>query len=122
MRKTAVIGSRSIKHISDRTFDALKLQHVVSGGAVGVDSLAVDYAKRNNIPFTEHLPDYETYGRYKAPKVRNGIIAADCDEMVAFWDGVSGGSLDAISKARALNKPVRIYTLNLDRKMWVRVD
>lgn len=121
MRKTAVIGSRSIKHISDKTFDALKLQHVVSGGAVGVDTLAVDYAKRNKIAFTEHLPDYVIHGG-KAPLKRNFLIIDDSDEVVAFWDGISTGTMHAVSYARKQGKPVRIYTLSLDKSKWVRVD
>ena len=121
MRKTAVIGSRSIKHISDRTFDALKIEYGVSGGAVGVDTCFEEYCDRNDIPFHKFLPDYTTYGS-RAPLARNCLIMDDSDEVVAFWDGISTGTMHAVSYARKQGRPVRIYTLSLDKKKWVRVD
>ena len=67
--KVAVVGSRSIfatdigKYISDG-------DEIVSGGAVGVDSCAAEYAKKNGLKLTVFFPQYERYGR-AAPIARN---------------------------------------------------
>lgn len=82
------------------------ITHVVSGGARGVDSYAVDIARARGVSYTEHYPDYNRYGRYDAPKKRNTLIVNDCEELLAIWDGISGGTRDSVEKARALGKPV----------------
>lgn len=67
--RVAVIGSRSIltTEIGDYISDA---DEIVSGGAIGVDSCAAEYAKRNGLRLRVFLPQYEKYGR-AAPIVRN---------------------------------------------------
>jgi hypothetical protein len=47
------------------------------------------------------------HGR-RAPLVRNVDIVAKCERMVAFWDGVSGGTGYTIKLARPVGKPVEI--------------
>ena len=70
--KIAVVGSRNItvadigRYISDA-------EEIVSGGAVGVDSCAAEYAKENGIKLTVFLPDYKKYKR-GAPLIRNREI------------------------------------------------
>ena len=60
--KVAVVGSRSIfatdigAYISDG-------DEIVSGGALGIDSCAAEYAKKNGLKLTVFLPQYERYGR-----------------------------------------------------------
>lgn len=62
--KVAVIGSRSLsvsnlgKYLPDGT------NEIVSGGAVGIDRCARDYALSRGIKLTEFLPEYDKYGRY----------------------------------------------------------
>ena len=69
--KIAVVGSRSITiPINDISMYISDADEIVSGGAVGVDSCAADYAKRNGLKLTEFLPQYERYGR-AAPSIRN---------------------------------------------------
>lgn len=104
--KVAVIGSRSIfatdigMYISDG-------DEIVSGGAVGIDSCAAEYAKKNGLKLTVFLPQYERYGR-AAPIVRNKMIVDYADKIVAFWDGKSRGTLSVIKYAEKTGKPCEI--------------
>ena len=104
--KIAVIGSRSIKvedigrYISDG-------QELVSGGAVGVDACAAEYAKENGIKLTVFLPQYEKYGR-AAPIMRNKEIVDYADKIIAFWDGSSKGTLSVIKYAQKVAKPCEV--------------
>ena len=100
--KVAVVGSRGIfaidigMYISDG-------DEIVSGGAVGVDSCAAEYAKKNGLKLTVFLPQYERYGR-AAPIERNKKIVDYADKIIAFWDGKSKGTLSVIKYAEKTGK------------------
>jgi hypothetical protein len=79
---------------------------VVSGGALGVDSIAASQARQRGLQVVEHLPDYTTHGSRMAPLVRNILIVNDCDEMIAFPAPWSTGTWHAIGVARDKGKPV----------------
>lgn len=102
--KIAIIGSRSIlsadigAYISDG-------DEIVSGGAVGIDSCAAEYAKKKGLKLTVFLPEYESYGR-AAPIVRNKKIVDYADKILAFWDGKSKGTLSVIKYAEKTGKPL----------------
>lgn len=81
---------------------------LVSGGAKGADSMAEYYAKEKGIQCIVFKPDYKKYGR-AAPMIRNGDIVENSDIIVAFWDGVSGGTKNSIERARKQNKQVIIF-------------
>jgi predicted Rossmann fold nucleotide-binding protein DprA/Smf involved in DNA uptake len=81
---------------------------IVSGGASGADTLAVKFAKENNISYREHLPNWELHGK-SAGFIRNKLIIKDADEVVVFWDGKSPGSASSIKLAEQAGKPVYIY-------------
>ena len=104
--KIAVIGSRDInvadigKYIADG-------DEIVSGGAVGVDTCAAEYAKKNGLKLTVFLPQYERYGR-AAPIVRNKQIVDYADKVVAFWNGSSKGTLSVIKYAQKTGKACEI--------------
>jgi hypothetical protein len=85
---------------------------IVSGGAVGVDKAAEEYAKRRGLPTSIYLPDLagciekkDFTLRYYA---RNQQIVDDCDLLVAFTEKDYGGTWDTIKRARAAGKPVKI--------------
>ena len=78
---------------------------VVSGGAKGVDSVAVGAAKSRGLKTVEHLPDYQNHAKM-APLVRNVLIVDDSDEIVAFPAPWSTGTWHAVNVARNKNKPV----------------
>lgn len=111
--KVAIIGSRSINEyqwlLNAVEESGFRITEVVSGGAVGIDSLAERFAKESDLPFKLFPPDYEKHGK-AAPHVRNSEIAKYCDAMIAVWDGNSAGSKSMMSKVTSLAKPVFVYT------------
>lgn len=111
--RVAVIGSRSAG------IDTLGLilnalpagcSEIISGGANGVDMLAKKAASRLNVKFTCVRPRYEKYGR-AAPLYRNNVIIEKADCVLAFWDGKSKGTRQAICCCINRRKPFRIFLL-----------
>ena len=100
--KVAVVGSRSI-FATDISMYISDGDEIVSGGAVGVDSCAAEYAKKNGLKLTVFLPQYERYGR-AAPIARNKKIVDYADKIVALWDGKSKGTLSVIKYAEKTGK------------------
>ena len=105
--KIAIIGSRNLTNIILDEYVPKKVEEIVSGGAVGVDFCAAEYAKRKNLPLTEFLPEYERYGR-AAPIIRNKKIVDYADKILVFWDGNSKGTLSVIKYAEKTKKPFEI--------------
>ena len=108
--KLAIIGSRGCPKLEVERFLTRIPDTVVSGGAVGADSNARDFAKRNGLKLIEYYPDYARYGR-TAPLERNKLIVDECDCLLAFWDGESRGTKFTIDYAREKNKPVKVILL-----------
>ncbi|MBR2970179.1 MAG: hypothetical protein IKC48_00035 [Clostridia bacterium] len=104
--KIAVVGSRSVT-VADMDRYISACDEIVSGGAVGVDSCAAEYAKKQGIKLTVFLPQYERYGRV-APIVRNKEIVDYADKIVAFWNGRSKGTLSVINYAKKIGKPCEV--------------
>jgi hypothetical protein len=108
--KTAIVGSRDFR---DYGFFREKVEghvitEVLSGVAAGADSLAMRWAREMGLPFTGHPAKWKLYGR-KAGPVRNALIVRDAEVMIAFWDGASKGTLNAIKQAEARGLKVYIY-------------
>lgn len=111
--KLAIIGSRTCPEIDIATYIDSLPEMIISGGAIGIDTLARQFAEQNNIPLIEFLPEYSKYGR-KAPLMRNIQIVENCDSVMAFWDGNSPGTKFTINYARKVGKPFKIiYVDNL---------
>lgn len=106
--KVAVIGSRGLtvedlgKYLPDDTTE------IISGGAIGVDTCAREYALSHNIKLTEYLPDYNKFGR-SAPLKRNITIIESADVVLAFWDGNSRGTKYVIDRCRERNIKVVVF-------------
>ncbi len=105
--KIAIIGSRGIKKLNLSDYLPPDITEIVSGGAIGVDTLARRYAIANNIKLTEFLPDYDTHGK-KAPLLRNLTIIEHADKVLAFWDGKSTGTKFVIDNCHKKNIPVEV--------------
>jgi predicted Rossmann fold nucleotide-binding protein DprA/Smf involved in DNA uptake len=80
---------------------------IITGGARGVDMAAEAYALAAGIALTVIRPDYRRYRRC-APLVRNKQIVDLADVVLAFWDGHSRGTAQALDYARKQNKEVRL--------------
>lgn len=110
--KVAVVGSRTFANrglLFDK-LDELQRVHgafdlVVSGGASGADSLAEEYALAYQIEVLVLEADWRRYGRGAGP-VRNQEIVKAADMIVAFWNGESRGTANAIEIAGRLKRTV----------------
>lgn len=110
--KCAVIGSRGFNdyELLKRELSAGDISVIVSGGAKGADKLAEKFAKEFNISTEVYLPDW-SLGRH-AGFLRNTQIIEAADVVVAFWDGISNGTKDSITKAKKAGKPVKVVLFN----------
>jgi len=106
----AVVGSRDITDydLVKNVLDILEFDEIVSGGAIGVDSLAKRYAIENNIPIKVFLPDWNSYGK-QAGFIRNIDIVSYCDKLVSFWNGKSPGTKHSIDIAIKQGKFLENY-------------
>ena len=105
--KVAVIGSRGIESVDLEEYLPKECDEIVSGGAKGVDRCAAAFAKEKGMKLTEFFPQYERYGR-AAPIRRNYQIVEYADEVLAFWDGASKGTLSVIKHCEKTNTPCTI--------------
>ncbi|MGB6084069.1 DUF2493 domain-containing protein [Moheibacter sp.] len=114
--KIAIVGSRSFKDyellknevekfISENSLEEVT---IVSGGAIGADTLAEEFAAEKGYKTIIFLPDRKTHGR-EACRIRNTDIVETGEVVFAFWDGISTGTKDSIDKAQNLNKSVFIH-------------
>jgi len=109
--KIAVVGSRQFKNyrqLSDYLDTVLKWgDSIISGGAVGVDSMAQRYCRERGLRITIIYPDFGHYGR-GATFIRNKEIVEESDRVIAFYAKGSfqqGGTANSISWARKLGVP-----------------
>ena len=108
--KMAVIGSRGLRVENLENYLPKNVTEIVSGGARGIDTDAETFAKCNNIKMTVFLPEYDRYGR-GAPIVRNKQIVDYADEVIAFWDGKSKGTLSVIKYCEKQNKKITVIKM-----------
>lgn len=110
--KIAVIGSRSLKIDDIGRYLPENTSEIITGGAKGIDKCAEHYANENGIKLTVFLPEYERYGR-AAPIKRNAKIIENADEVIAFWDGESRGTLGTIENCKKLGIKLTIHKIHL---------
>ena len=106
--KVAVIGSRNLRVDNLGKYLPEETTELVSGGAVGIDKCAKEYALKNNIPIKEFLPDYDSFGK-RAPLIRNIEIIKYADMVLAFWDGTSRGTKFVIDNCKSRGKPYKVF-------------
>ena len=108
--RLAIVGSRKLTEISLDEYVPKDVTEIVSGGAVGIDTLAREYANRKALKLTEFLPKYDLYGK-AAPIKRNGDVAEYADEALAIWDGRSKGTATTIKLFQKLGKKVTVVEI-----------
>jgi hypothetical protein len=128
MIKIGIVGSRKYTN-KDRVISTVELcMHkygkdiqVVSGGAIGADTLGKEVALEKGLKYLEYNPAHEAWNQYSGkPKEwygkpynvghyfeRNTFIAEDSDILFAFIpEGhQSNGTMDTVGKAKKLEKP-----------------
>lgn len=110
MMKIAIIGSRDSKNITPEfIIENLpkSFSEIVSGGAIGIDTLAQSVATKLGVKFTCFKPNYSLYGK-TAPIVRNTQIIDYADYILAFWNGSSKGTRFVIAQCLNKNKPLKV--------------
>lgn len=100
--KLIIAGSRTIKD-NKKIIEYLdryrnRVTEIVSGGALGPDFMAIEYAMAYNIPYKVFKPDWEKYGK-SAGMIRNIEMLKYADHLIAFWDGQSKGTKQIIDNA-----------------------
>jgi hypothetical protein len=106
----AIVGSQGFVRLDLVRKFVAKLPNdavVVSGGAVGPDTIAEESARSRGLT-TKVIPaKWNELGK-GAGMARNPAIIGQADKVVAFWDGKSPGTRNAISLARKAGKPLLI--------------
>jgi hypothetical protein len=85
---------------------------IVSGGAPGADTLAIEFANSYNIPWKVFPAEWRVNGVYdkSAGYKRNVQIVDASDYLIAFWDGKSKGTKHSIDLATKKGIPFYVYT------------
>lgn len=130
--KLCISGSRAIRDypILLKAIEYAKIipediDEIVEGGAQGVDKLAQRYAKENNLKLVTMNAEWSNldakpcvvgenlYGKYNklAGHNRNRKMIEYADMVLAIWDGVSHGTLNAIETAKEIGKEIIIYEI-----------
>lgn len=114
--KLAIVGSVCLKDneaAQDKiefVIGTYKPTEVVSGGAKGIDTMAVEYAKSIGIATKEYLPRAKGWNHYR---VRNIQIARYCDRLVRIYSTKSKtyGSGWTKDFAEKLGKPTEEFEI-----------
>lgn len=115
--KIIVAGSRGVtdyRAVEDAIVQSGLLDdgaEIVSGMAKGVDTLAIEFAKKNNLPVHEFPADWEKLGK-GAGYVRNREMADFADALIAVWDGKSKGTKMMIETA--VSKDLIVFVKRTD--------
>ena len=113
--KVIIAGSRTIVDygIVCAAIEAAQYEitEIVSGGAIGVDTLGEEYAllhkiKLKRMPVTRE--EWEQYGR-SAGMRRNAQMETYSEALIAVWDGKSRGTADMIKRMKRAGKLVSVY-------------
>lgn len=113
--RIAVVGTRTFENYTylKSVLDAVIRPDdvIITGDAPGTDALAVKWAKERGREYVSHAAEWERYGDAAGP-IRNAKVVADAEVMIAFWDGRSRGTIDAIGQAVQRGLRVRIYPIS----------
>lgn len=84
---------------------------VISGGAIGVDTLGVKWARENRKEVILRPADWQRYGK-RAGYVRNVEMAQIADAVICVWDGKSLGTRMMIGIARRFELPLHVHHIS----------
>jgi len=91
------------------------ITEVVSGTADGADAAGEAWADSCRIPVRRFPAAWAIHGK-AAGKLRNREMAEYGDALLAFWDGMSSGTCDMVTRMVARGKPVRVVPMKAGKK------
>lgn len=80
---------------------------IVSGGCVGVDTIAIEFAKTYNITYKIFEANWKEFGKAAGP-IRNEQMAKYGTHLLAFWDLKSKGTKNMILNAKQNNLHIKV--------------
>ena len=80
---------------------------IVSGGCVGVDTIAIEFAKAYDISYKIFEANWKEFGKAAGP-IRNGQMAKYGTHLLAFWDLKSKGTKNMILNAKQNNLHIKV--------------
>lgn len=101
---TRTLTNETVRSLVYATLDkyAESITKVIEGGALGPDTFAKEWALDRNVPHKTYPADW-SIGRRAGP-IRNVQLVAECDKVIAFWDGISPGTKHCIGEAKRKGK------------------
>jgi hypothetical protein len=106
-----IAGSRNFHHAPTLELAMQEFQlHpevILHGAARGVDTLAQKYAEAHCISVVAFPAQWDRYGKSAGP-IRNNLMAARGDALLALWDGSSPGTRHMILAAAQRGLPIFI--------------
>lgn len=118
--RVCVAGSRTcqdaryIRQRLDRLFPHPQEIVVVSGGARGPDSIGAQWGRDRKAHRVDVFrAEWDRLGK-RAGYIRNATMADNTDKLVAFWDGISRGTLHMIEECRKRGIPVDVIIPQFD--------
>ena len=81
---------------------------IISGMALGADTLAVDYADNHKLTKILFPANWKRYSRV-AGFLRNEDMLSLATHLIAFWDGKSNGTRYMIEIAKGKGIPVWVF-------------
>lgn len=127
MNRLLIAGSRSYEgqplawaspifdnasYVFDVPFD-----EIISGGARGIDALAVAWASFKGAPFRVIEADWNRHGK-RAGWLRNLEMAALSTHCIVVWDRLSKGARMMIDIAYEQDIPTVVVTPHSDDRRW----
>lgn len=114
-KRVGVVGSRGFRNYEQIVRELKKIlemdYEIVSGGAIGVDSMAQRFAKEYGYNIYIIYPKYHIYGK-SATFIRNKEIVKNSNIVVAFYQKgrfKQGGTANTALWAAKLNVPLYEY-------------
>ena len=108
--KLMIAGSRNIESFDFSPYISENVELIITGGALGIDKLAEEYADKNRLSKIVLRPEYNKY-RKSAPLKRNDKMIEIADEILIIWDGFSKGTKYTIEKARKSGKNLTVIQI-----------
>jgi uncharacterized phage-like protein YoqJ len=125
-------GIQRIRQILQGYIDQLKPTTMISGMALGIDTLWAELALKNHIPLIAAVPCQDQQLRWplksqtryisilkeatavvfvhngpyngSCMQLRNQWMVDNCDLLIAVWDGTTGGTANCVSYATQVGK------------------